>query len=162
MCSSVKYTTSGPEFRGPVKRLVRRLTREDEGIWRRFVERNASDPMVNARPGSQAVVRDFLFLCRGLPVDYCAALEEGEIAGMAGVNPMTRTVDEIGTLSVEPRQRRKGFARSLMTVATKDILARGHVPAYHAAGNPSERLDLHAMLTGLGYRLVVCAWGTRT
>ena len=48
-----------------------------------------------------------------------------------------------------------------MTVATQDILSREHMPAYHAAGNPSERPDLHAMLTGLGYWLVVCAWETR-
>jgi hypothetical protein len=48
-----------------------------------------------------------------------------------------------------------------MTVATRDILSREHVPAYHAAGCPSERPDLHAMLTGMGYRLVVCAWQTQ-
>jgi len=156
-----EYTTSGPQFQGKIEHLVRRLTAGDEGIWRAFVERNASDPMVNARPGGQAAVRDFVFMCKGLPVDYYAAIEEGEIAGVAGVNPMTRTVDEIGMLFVEPRHRRKGYARSLMTAATQDILSRGRLPVYAAGGNPSERPDLHAMLTGLGYRLVVCARQTR-
>ena len=92
-----------------IEHHVRRLTAGDEGIWRRFVERNASDSMVNARPGSQTAVRDFVFMCRGLPVDYYAALEGGEITGVISVNPMTRTIDEISMLFVEPGHRRKGI-----------------------------------------------------
>lgn len=155
------YTVSMRDFRYKAQRPVQRLGSKDEAIWRRFVDRNASDPMVNARPGSQAVVRDFVFLSRGLPVDYYATIQDGEITGVASVNPMTRTVDEISMLFVDPRHRRKGFATSLMMAVTQDILSRGHVPAYCAAGSPQQRPDLHAMLLGLGYRLVVCPWTTR-
>jgi hypothetical protein len=59
---SAQYTTGAEEFRAYLDARVRRLTCQDEGIWRRFADRNANDPMVNARPGSQAVIRDFVFM----------------------------------------------------------------------------------------------------
>ncbi len=159
--STADYTTGPAAFRPGRGYPVRRLTRDDEAIWRRFVDRNAADPMVNARGGGQAVIRDFVFLCRGLPVDYYATLDGGEITGVVSVNPMTRTIDEVSMVFVEPSQRRRGFGHSLVAAATRDILSRGHEPGYCAGGNPQQRPDLHAMLTALGYWLVACPWRAR-
>ena len=127
-------------------------------MWRRFVDRHAHEPQVNARPGSQAVVRDFEFMCLGLPVDYYVTCEAQEITGVLTVNPFTRLCDEIATLFVDPAHRRKGFATALVCAATKDIFERGRQPAYSASGSPAERPDLFALLTRIGYYLVSVPW----
>ncbi len=133
---------------------VGRLGPEDRDMWSRFAEANADHPMVKARGGSQAVVRDFLFMSMGLPVDYFAAVEDGEMTGMVSANPMTRLIDEVSALFVSPAYRGKGVARSLLSAIITDISRRGHRAAYSAAGTPAERPDLHHLLTSMGCELL--------
>ena len=124
------------------------LTPEDRPVWQRFVDRNAGDPMVKAPNRSQAVVRDFLFMCMGLPVKYFATLEDGEMTGMASV------------LYVDPVHRRRGLARTLLCAAVQHVHGQERVIAYHAAGGPQERPDLYGLLTSLGFTLVACLYTT--
>ena len=154
------YTATAGTFRERATEPVRKSTPNDRPVWQRFVERHAHEPRVNARGGSQAVVRDFEFMCLGLPVDYYAICKGAEITGILTVNPFTNRCDEISTLFVDPQHRRQGLASSLLSAATRDILARGKLPAYSAGGNPVKRADLFGLLTGLGYYLVSVPWET--
>lgn len=127
-------------------------------MWARFVDRYSHEPMVNSRPGSQAAVRDFEFMCLGLPVKYYVTIDDNEISGFLTVNRFTTMSDEIPAVFVPPENRRNGLAASLLSAATKDILAQGRLPGYHAAGSPSERPDLFHMLAEMGYFLVSVPW----
>ncbi len=155
-----EYTPTG-QFTPQIDAPVRALTPDDRSIWQRFVDRNADSPMVNAPNGSQAVVRDFLFMSMGLPVQYLATLEDGKMTGMASVNPMTRSIEEISALYVDPVHRRKGLARTLICAAVNYIHGQGRIAAYHAAGNPQDRPDLYRLLTSLGFELVTCPYTTK-
>ncbi len=159
-CDGAEYVATD-RFTPQLSAPVLALTPDNRPLWQRFVDRNAGDPMVKARNGSQAVVRDFLFMAMGLPVRYFVTLEDGEITGMASVNPMTRSIDEISALFVDPVHRRKGLARTLISAAVESIHARGRTVAYHAAGNPQDRPDLYKLLTSLGFELVTCPYATR-
>lgn len=127
-------------------------------MWRRFVEHHANEPQVSGRGGSGAIVRDFEFMCLGLPIDYYVTQEAENITGVLTVNPYTDRCDEISTLFVDPKHRRKGLAHSLLSAATRAIFARGRQPTYAAAGPPRERPDLFRMLTDLGYSFVSPSW----
>jgi len=153
-----EYTTNGQTFLPRIVVPVRRLGPDDRPIWARFVAKYSHEPMVNGRPGSQAAVRDFEFMCMGLPVSYYVTLEGDEITGFLTVNCLTGACDEIASLFVPPARRRRGYASSLLSVATQDILAAGRLPAYHAGGSPGEAPDLFGMLTGVGYHLVSVTW----
>ena len=153
-----EYTTAVQTFRPRIASPVRRLSPEDRAMWACFVEQYSHEPMVNGRPGSQAAVRDFEFMCMGLPVSYYVTLEGDEITGFLTVNRFTRLSDEIASLFVPPAHRRRGLASSLLSVATQDILAAGRLPAYHAGGSPGDARDVFGMLTGIGYYLVSVTW----
>jgi len=153
-----EYTTTTQTFRPRIVAPVRRLGPEDRPMWTRFVEQHSREPMVNGRPGSQAAVRDFEFMCMGLPVSYYVTLEGDEITGFLTVSRFTGSSDEIASLFVPPAHRRRGLASSLLSVATQDILVAGRLPAYHAGGTPGEAPDLFGMLTGIGYYLVSVLW----
>ncbi len=158
--NGAEYTPT-ERFTPQIDAPVRQLTPDDRAMWQRFVDRNADDPMVKAPNGSQAVVRDFFFMEMGLPVQYFAALEQGEMTGMASVNPMTRSIDEVSALYVDPVHRRKGLARTLVSAAAKHIQGEGRIAAYHAAGNPQDRPDLYRLLTSLGFEFVTCPYATK-
>jgi GNAT superfamily N-acetyltransferase len=149
------YTATRESFRQRITAHVRRLSPDDRPMWQRFVERHGHEPQVNARGGSQAVVRDFEFMCLGLPVNYYVTKDGEDITGVLAVNSFTDRCDEISTLFVDPAHRRKGLAHSLLSVATREVFARGKQPAYSAAGN---REELGWMLEGIGYSLVCSSW----
>ncbi len=114
--------------------------------------------MFYGRPGSQAAVRDFEFMCMGLPVNYYAAIEGEKIIGFLSTNPQTDKCDEISALYVEPGYRQKGFGHSLLSTATKDILAKDKQPGYWAGGghpddNPHFAMLFH-MLIKIGYYFI--------
>lgn len=111
--------------------------------------------MVDEDRGSGAIVRDFEFMCAGLPVDNYAIAEGGEITGIATVNPMTERCDEVSAVFVSPAHRGKGLATSLLSLATRDILERGNRPAYSAAGNAEEIVGL---VEKVGYLFVAYWW----
>jgi GNAT superfamily N-acetyltransferase len=152
--AGAEYTATDETFQPHGVVDVRKLTPDDRPVWRRFVQRYAHEPMVNGRPGSQAGVRDFEFMCMGLPVAYYVTMQDDEITGFLSVNRFTETCDEIASLFVPPEFRRRGLAASLLSAATRDILAAGHRPGYHAGGSPVERPDLFGLLTKLGFYLV--------
>jgi len=145
-----QYTIAVEDFKPRIVHPVRRVSPAERPLWRRFVEGNMDDSMVSGREGCGSVVRDFEFMCMGLPVDYYVAEKDGEIAGVVSIGPTTDRCDGIGTLFVAPEHRRQGFGRSLLSAAVQDILARGRQPFYFAGGDPGPLLPL---LIGLGYRL---------
>jgi GNAT superfamily N-acetyltransferase len=144
-----QYTVTAEDFKPRMVHPVRRLSPAERPLWRRFVEGNMDDSMVSGRKGCGSVVREFEFMCMGLPVDYYVTEKEGEIAGVVSIGPSTDRCDNIGTLFVAPEHRRQGFGRSLLSAAVQDILARGRQPFYFAGGDPGPLLPL---LIGLGYR----------
>jgi len=144
------YTTTVEEFKPRAAHSVRRASPADRLRWQRFVAENMDDPMVSGRKGCGSVVREFEFMCMGLPVDYYIAEKDGEIAGVASFGPLINHYDDIRILFVSPRHRRQGFGASLLSAAMQDILARGRRPAYFAGGEPGPLLPL---LACLGYRL---------
>jgi len=153
---SKQYTTNANDFVSKIEGSVRELTQDDREMWQRFVERNSTEGLVvKGAGGSGSGVRDFKFMCIGLPVNYYAAIEDGEMVGFLSVNPQTDVCDEISALFVEPAHRRKGIAHSLLSVATEAIFYRGRVPGYYAGGAPG-RLD--KMLKGIGYHLNSDVW----
>jgi GNAT superfamily N-acetyltransferase len=145
-----RYTVTTEDFRPRAAHPVRRLSPADRPLWRRFVEKNMDDSMVSGRNGCGTVVRDFEFMCMGMPVAYYAAEKDGEIAGIVTIGASTDRYDGIGALFVAPEHRRQGLGYSLLSAATQDILARGRQPDYFAGGDPDA---LPPLLTGLGYRL---------
>jgi len=145
-----QYTVTAEDFKPRIVHPVRRLSPADRPLWRRFVEGNMDDSMVSGRNGCGSVVRDFEFMCMGLPVDYYVTEKGGEIAGVVSIGPSTDRCDCVGALFVAPEHRRQGFGRSLLSAAVQDILARGRQPFYFAGGDPGPLLPL---LIGLGYRL---------
>jgi GNAT superfamily N-acetyltransferase len=145
-----QYATTMEDFRPSMVHPVRRVSAADRPLWQRFVDGNMDDSMVSGRKGCGSVVREFEFMCMGLPVDYYAAEKKGEIAGVMSIGPIAGRCDGIGTLFVAPEHRRQGFGRSLLSAAVQDILARGRQPFYFAGGDPGPLLPL---LVGLGYRL---------
>jgi len=149
------YTVTYRGFNEKVRHPVRRLTPDDRSAWRRFVDANREDPMVNEEVGSGAAVRDFEFMCAGLPVDCYATVEHGEITGIASVNPMAEPCDEVSMVFVSPVHRGKGLATSLLSRATRDILERGKQPAYSAAGNAEE---IAGLVKKVGYSFVAYWW----
>ncbi len=153
-----EYTATTDSFHERITHRVRKLSSDDRPMWRQFVDRHPTEPNVQARPGSQAAIRDFEFMCMGLSVDYYVTQKEGEITGFLTVNPFTNRCDEIAVLFVDPPHRRKGLAHSLLSVATKDILKRGRQPGYMSAGGIHDRPDLFHMLIKLGYHLVSTPW----
>jgi len=144
------YTATAEGFKPRTLHPVRRLTANDRPLWRRFVERNMGDSMVSGYQDSGAVVREFEFMCMGLPVAYYAAEREGEIAGVVSVGAGPDQYDAIDMLFVAPEHRRQGFGYGLLSVATQEILARGRQPEYFAGGDQDA---LPPLLTGLGYHV---------
>ena len=145
-----QYTVTAEDFKPRIVHPVRRVSPAERPLWRRFVEANMADSMVSGRHGCGSVVREFEFMCMGLPVDYYVTEKGGQIAGVVSIGPSTDRCDGIGTLFVAPEHRRQGFGRSLLSAAVQGILARGRQPFYFAGGNPGPLLPL---LIGLGYRL---------
>ena len=145
-----QYAATVEDFTPSMVHPVRRSSPADRLLWQRFVDGNMDDSMVSGRKGSGSVVREFEFMCMGLPVDYYVAEKEGEIAGVVSIGPIVDRYDGIGALFVAPGHRRQGFGRSLLSVAVQDILARGRQPFYFAGGDAGPLLPL---LIGLGYRL---------
>jgi len=145
-----QYTVTAEDFKPRIVHPVRRLSAADRPLWRRFVEGNMDDSMVSGRNGCGSVVRDFEFMCMGLPVSYYVAEKDSEIAGVVSIGPSTDRCDCVGALFVAPERRRQRFGRSLLSAAVQDILARGRQPFYFAGGDPGPLLPL---LIGLGYRL---------
>jgi GNAT superfamily N-acetyltransferase len=145
-----QYAATVEDFRPTMVHPVRRLSPADRPLWQRFVDGNMDDSMVSGRNGCGSVVREFEFMCMGLPVGYYIAEKEGEVAGVVSIGPIVDRCDGIGTLFVAPEHRRQGFGRSLLSAAVQDILARGRQPFYFAGGDPGPLLPL---LIGLGYRL---------
>ena len=135
---------------------VRRLGVEDRALWRRFVERHPDEGLVAVGAGGGgAGTRDYELMCAGLPVEYYAAIEDGEIAGFVSVNPLTKRCDEISALFVDPVFRRRGIAQRLVSVASQPILARGRQPGYFSGGGGD---DIDRMLKGVGYYHVSDMW----
>jgi GNAT superfamily N-acetyltransferase len=154
-----QYTTTAEGFTPRMVSPVRRLSPIDRPLWQRFVERYAAEPMVSGRGSGGALVRDFEFMCMGLPFDYYVTEDGGEITGVVTLlNLLTDRCDEISVLWVAPEHRRKGLAHSLLSGATQDVLARRRQPGYFAGGNPDH---LGPMLTGLGYHLNSTFWEWR-
>jgi len=154
-----QYTAHAGSFRPKVGQTVRMLRPEDRPTWERFVARHADEPMVvPGKGGSGAGVRDFEFMCSGMPVACYAAEEGGELIGFISVNPMTRGCDEVSAMYVSPDHRRRGVGSALLSAGTRDILARERLPGYFAgeAGG-----DVDAMLRGVGYELVSSVWTVR-
>lgn len=149
------YSVASGGFVEKISHPVRQLTSDDRPMWRPFVQTNEDDPMVSEDLGSGAVVRDFEFMCAGLPVDYYATIESGDITGMVSVNPMTDRCDEVSAVFVSPAHRGRGLATSLLSMATRDILERGKRAAYSAAGNSE---DVVGLVRKVGYSFIAFWW----
>jgi GNAT superfamily N-acetyltransferase len=155
-----EYTASAETFRPCEVWPVRKLPADDELEWRarwqRFLERHAGESIVRlGAGGSGAGERDVLFMCAGLPVECHVTEADDEITGILTVNPITARCDEISMLFVDPAWRRRGLAQSLLSAATRDVLARGRVPAYSASG---DRAEIAGMLAQVGYYRVARSW----
>ena len=82
-----------------------------------------------------------------------------EITGiLTTINNFTDKCSEISAVFVDPEHRRKGYASSLLSIATKDILNNGKTPTYFAGGYPAHLIK---MLEGAGYFLNSYFWEWR-
>ena len=150
------YSVTADEFNSTDAHQARVLSPADSQAWSRFIDRNASEPIVSrAAGGSGAVARDFDFMCKGLPVTCYATLDGDRITGMVSVNPFTDQSDEVSVLFVEPAYRRRACASSLLSVAVEDVFAHGRTLAYCAGGNEA---GIVAMLMKLGFAFRAFDW----
>ena len=147
---SPQYSVTAALFHDTATGNVVLLSPVDRDSYESFARRHADDPFLNEDVSKSSVMRDFAFMCEGLPVDCYAVFSGADIAGVITVSPMTNHCDEISVLFVAAEYRGRGLARILLARVTRDILARGKQPSYFAGGDPD---ILDRLLTGLGYHM---------
>lgn len=152
------YSVSPSKFLERTEHKVIQLSPADYDNCLRFLERPSDTPFLNIKRANMNLARDLSWMHDGLPVDAYAIREGSDIVGICTVFQMTACCDEVSRLYVPREVRGRGYGRSLLSAATRDILARGRQPGFAVGGDPE---ILGRLLTSLGYNIVCRFWHWR-
>ncbi len=152
------YSVTPERFRECRQHRVSELSPANAQELQQFFKRSSDTPFLTIERANVNLSRDIGWMNQGLPVKVYGVYKDGSIVGLCSVFQMTAACDEVSRLYVPKEFRGRGYGKSLLSAATKDILAQNRQPGFAVGGD----LEVLGRLLGsLGYSIACRFWHWR-